>query len=198
MKKHHTPLCPFIKKEQVKVDAANYFRVNPNKHFGKGTIEYNVSHETRNRIMERATVILIKNINSKNNDDYPAEMFKNAFTTWFTKLVRTDVRSYNGFRQTYEDTMVEEFKVALNDLLTRREFTLQKSKASGVLKAVDIVEVADDPCSAIAPIPAIEPSNDPVSLTFELKTGTAQIRFENMPTLEDIEMLTQYLKYKLS
>lgn len=28
MKKHHTTLCPFIKKEQVKVDTANYFRVN--------------------------------------------------------------------------------------------------------------------------------------------------------------------------
>lgn len=198
MKKQPTTLCPFIKKEQVKVDAANYFRVNPNKHFGKGTIEYNVFHETRNRIMERATAILIKNINSKNNDDYPAGMFKNAFTTWFTKLVRTDVRSYNGFRQTYEDTMVEEFKVALSELLTRREDTLRKSKASGVLKAVDVIEVAQDPLSAFKPTPNIEPSNQPISLTFELKTGLVQLIFENKPTPEDLEFLNNYLKYKLN
>lgn len=208
-------ICQFKKSEIIRGGNGTYFRLEHNAR----CLRYKIFSDSRKRVMKEACRMLENKIRMNGEARYANGIFVKCFKDWFISLTKTSRYSFDNDLEKFESAFITEFSEILNKFKVVKskkpnnksatanssETTQRKDqKHSGNLKAGDIlykVEPTTPEEFYREEIIGMKNANDDIPedryIFLYLKESKVRVHFDKQPTLEDIEMLSTYLKYKL-
>ncbi|QUG90725.1 hypothetical protein GR140_18855 [Pseudomonas putida] len=208
-------LCPFLASERIKGTHGSYFKLDKENR----CLRYKVTHESRRRVMSHVCKKLENKIKEDNNSPISEKMFEKCFSNWFILLTKTSIYSFDKNYAKFENVFINDFNILLNEFKNQHEEELdvntgkfravgtvhieptERQQHSGDVEAGDLISEesttqAEDKEQSKSHSGNLK-ARKSKTVVFDLKKGKVRVEFDNPPTLKDIEILTEYLKYKL-
>ncbi|WP_350613330.1 hypothetical protein [Pseudomonas sp. HY7a-MNA-CIBAN-0227] len=186
---------PFKSTQRIKGQHGCYLKVI----IKENALDYRVLHRSRNAVMRYVSERLEYRFKELPGEYFEDGSFIESFGQWFRLLTSTPVNHFNKSYQKFETIFINDFNILLNELISTLHNGKKVSKPLMVVyPKIDQPDLTiDDSTAEGQKLSGDLKASESTSLIIELKTGNVKIDFTSKPTIEDIEFINQYLKYKL-